>query len=290
MTLKFTEVVISPAYSSSTLKSTLPIKGKGLNWIMSAIQWLPTTVDFPPVKYEGTPTLRLKKTHGEINCIATEGNDITFTIELMYDQPADVTGTWNIITSEDGYSLASVPTEALVGMDSDAENTVDSFDPKDRLTVVADADIGTKTGSWTIPQGQKSVTVTVSTVDDAVFTGGANTYKVARLSVTNSQGLPTHGTGTILIEDASPPSICDGALSVKGKIHSLLPEEKLMNANEAAPLELLIGDKYGGFHLDDIPLVELSFEPIPTSFKMQTGGIDPNGVPYRYRIILQVAD
>ncbi len=288
--MKNVEKVISPAYAYADGEVVLPVIGKGTSWELGIKQWLPTPVDFTEPTYTGTPAIRLQQTHAGVHAITNEGEDLVFTVMLREAIAADTSGTWTLTTTEDGLLTSSVSTELLEGMDSDASNTEDTYPPLNRLTTVNDADLSAKTGTWTVLAGDTTATITINTVDDVLFTGGANTYRYTEMTITSDDGLVTYPEGVGLIQDVSLPSYCNGTVNVRARRDELLPTEDVVNAITQSPLTLLVGEGYESYGIKNTNISEFRFTPLLGSFVTQDAGIDPNGVDYLYQVIIQVSE
>ncbi len=288
--MKINEILVSPALSVADGEVIIPVKGKGTSWVIGVRQWLPNVVDFPPIKYASTPKVYLAQTSEHIHGICTEGSPLILTINLREAHDVDVTGTWTITTEEDGLVIGSIPVGVVSGMHSDADNIEDTYDNFNRLSLLADADLPLKTDIFTIPAGETTVEVSVDTTDDAVYTGGPNTYKVGTVTVTNDQDLNIQGEGVVLIMDASPVSLCNGNVSVSGRVHDLLPVESVIDPSTENQLSMAVGTGSQSYMIDDTPLTELRFTPVGIVFNVQDGGVDPNGTDYLYQLVIQAGD
>ena len=152
-------------------------------------------------------TVFLSEQHHSIASAVKEGSPITIAIKASEAVTADTTVDWAI-------------THGGVFPNGELANTkpnVGSFDYTTLHTDTVDADFDALTGTATILAGTDSVDVVVNTVDDATWTGGVNTYRIATFTISNLSDagmLVERDAALILLEDNTTTPVYEGTVEL----------------------------------------------------------------------------
>ncbi|AUR89050.1 hypothetical protein NVP1121O_022 [Vibrio phage 1.121.O._10N.286.46.C4] len=191
-----------------------------------------------------------------------EGNDVTLTIRSLDPVGQDETVDWAIT------HVGDLPNEYMI---TETGNTPDINYSQTINTPTVDGAFSALTGTATITAGTDSVTVTLNTVDDAVFTGGANTFRIGTVTLSNPSNDMLLSLNTpsslILLEDATVVPAIEGGVLLWVKMHEMTEYEPLIDPNTSAQAGFILGNSDTGESnlrtviIDDVPMVCLRFVP-----------------------------
>jgi len=205
-------------------------------------------------------TLFIRDTNSHIADIVTEGEDLNVVVALTEAYGIDISFDWTITHGGD-----------FINGEANWEKDESNYNYQQLHRDTVDADYNaTLTGQATIAAGDTTVTITIPTVDDAVFTGGENSYKVSTITLSNySVGtgdiLPDESrtSSLIIMSDSSPRPIIEGVVSLWVRMGEDTEMERLGGRSDAVSFSL--GQDTNGDSLletcifDDTPIEKLIF-------------------------------
>lgn len=152
-------------------------------------------------------TLYLSEMHHSVAYVGQEGTDITLTVKTSENVTQDVTIDWTITHGGVFHNSELVNSKANIG----------HFDYTALHRDTQDTDFALLTGQVMIPQGSNEITFTVSTVDDLLWTGGINTYKLATITLSNVSDtnlLTDRMQALIMLEDNATTPVFEGEVEL----------------------------------------------------------------------------
>ena len=287
--MKFSSPTVkSIPISSLETKHPIPVTGRGDTWFFSILPYILPEPNWNPVvppNTEAALDITPTQISSEVHATALEGTPLTFTLSLLETSLTDVTGTYRLLTVEDGVEQIPDITNIVVDEVSEYDNT--PYINTSQFSLLSDADVDTqatpKTGSYTITAGNLSTDITFNTTDDLVFTGGEFSYKTCRLNLTCDQGLtlPEQLLGTVT--DAHETIVPKGSVGIMVQVHKDASPETLISADTGVQETL---------SLVDSSTVILDATPLHMVYTDGTGisppeGVDTNNHPLFYQIIVQ---
>lgn len=265
--MNYTDILITPPIPTAAGTPYEISTVKGDTCYLSLIQWLPPIPSFdesPPHQDTGRPNLYIEEIHDNIASLVTEGSDVVLTIKSSEVVSVHSTVDWAIthtgnlddkIFKDENENLKSV----FNYIDSIHSSTDDTT-----LTIL--------TGTATILSGTDNVVINIPTVDDTIYTGGVNTYKIGTVTLSNPfTGMdlsPNKSSSHILIEDNSILPVISGHFTLEVKLHPLTAYEKIIDpdTDEQATIVLGVdGDGYTNLKTqvwDDLPLRSIRLTPV----------------------------
>ena len=266
--LKYNKTIITRPLSCTAGDSHLIDLPVGDTYFMSLKEWVAPTLPFqeadnviPP---QVRPSVYLEHVYAQICTVVEEGTDMSFTVRLTDTVATDTTVDWTITHG------GVVAHEGLRDTNSTGDDTFSYINDVHGVSV--DGDFAALTGSATVLAGNDSVVVTVGTVDDAVWTGGPNTFKVFTVTLSNLSDssmllLDGRDSATGLIEDIAATPALSGWVDLGIQMHDLVATEPLIDPSTGSQDLFILGvDDNGASNIrsviiDDVPMVSMTFTP-----------------------------
>lgn len=152
-------------------------------------------------------TVYLSEQHHTVGSVVKEGSPITITIKASEAVTADTTVDW-VITHGGVFPNGELKNE---------KPNVGDFDYSTLHTDTADADFDVLNGTATILAGTDSVDVVINSVDDLIWTGGVNTFRVATFTISNlsdANMLIDRTSVLLLLEDNTTTPAYEGTVEL----------------------------------------------------------------------------
>jgi hypothetical protein len=214
-------------------------------------------------------TLFVSEEYHGIASVAKEGESITITVKASAPVATDTTVNW-VISHGGVFSNGEL---------SNHKPNIGSFDYTTLHKNTVDADFDVLGGTATILAGTDSVDVVINSVDDTVWTGGVNTFKIATFTISDPSDtmmLMQRNSAVILLEDNTPTPVYEGdvELWVRMGDHEDCHLEPLGGRSD--PVKFSIGyDTEGNSLLETCIFDDTNIKSI--AFKTSTDATAPNG-------------
>ena len=272
-------IVTQPVRSDATTE--VHIDGYGDSMFISLDYEIPSQLHLPdpqPISVSRFPSVYIEEVGKHVGAVHKMGEDLVFTLKLTEARPTDITVDYTIT------SLAFTETDYRksdkVVAHVDTSDYSRYFLPVDLLLV--EAPIATVT----IPAGQLSVDVTVTTTANTVMLYGEGSYFTSNIALSNLSDPqmmlhPEHQNKFVLSEDAiSYPAWGDLEVEVWGKLPEVSYYQPIIDPETSQTVTFTFGfdevdDGLGNITLtdtvlrskiiDDIPLDSIQFRPVEGS-------------------------
>lgn len=269
-------IISAPTLTTSSVE--LDIRKADTNFFSFLIWEHPEVInkEVEEIKASSSASVHIVESNRGIFSQTTEGDSLSLEIGIHPTLPTDVTVDWTI--SYEG----SVPSDMV----EDLSCTIGGFDYGSLHTPATVGDILTISGTAIVPAGMSSVTTTIGTLDDGVFTGGKNSFKVCTATlVSSSASVNIHHNKSIgLIMDSSVVPAMKGGVPIQIKMHQKLPYENLDSPSTGTQEKFTVEDPRT-ICIDDSPAIKVKFsadEILPVDEM-----IDLSGGNTYYQIIVQ---
>jgi len=266
--LQYNKTIVTKPLSCSAGDSHLIDLPVGDTYFISLKEWAAPTLPFLSADNNIPPQIRpsvyLEHDYKQVCTLVAEGTDMTFTVSLTEPVATDTSVDWTITNG------GSVDHDGLRDTNSTSDDTFSYINDVHGVSV--DGDFGILTGTATILAGTDSIDVTVGTNDDGLWTGGANTYKVFTVTLSNLSDpnmllLAGRDSAIGLIEDVAVTPALEGTIDLSIQMHDLVATEPLINPSTSSQDMFDLSLDTGGDSnirtviIDDVPMVSMTFTP-----------------------------